>query len=355
VSAWLSGSSAMAAIAKPMPRPIAMISRLQPRHRPHLARGRANEPQEPQLSPAPEGDHDERVDNGDRGEGEDLRDELRPKPTVHPAVGVCRGRQGRAVAHPQSGVPRSECLQTPGHDGGVVGLDEDRSQQWRRLVACCELWGEQGVAEGEVATVDRDDGGVGACAVAEHDAHAVADVGAGGISAVAPERDRVAVQRAERPGGHAGVDTTGLSSGQDLGGDRVTGFAEAGAECGGGEGHGGAHPGRRAHARGSAAAGTPGPVLVRASWPVRLAWRCSWIACSSVVVLNRRVQLRATVRTSGVLAEEKRRVAAPRFADARKPPTGASAASGGASSRAPRWAAIGPRRPTATTRKMAVL
>jgi hypothetical protein len=32
------------------------------------------------------------------------------------------------------------------------------------------------------------------------------------------------------------------------------------------------------------------------------------MACSSVVVLNRRVQLRATVSTSGVLAEEKRRV-----------------------------------------------
>ena len=41
-----------------------------------------------------------------------------------------------------------------------------------------------------------------------------------------------------------------------------------------------------------------------------------------VVVLNSRVQLIATVSTSGVLAEEKRRVAVPRFADARNPPTG---------------------------------
>ncbi len=74
-----------------------------------------------------------------------------------------------------------------------------------------------------------------------------------------------------------------------------------------------------------------------------------------VVVLNRSVQLMATVSTSGVLAEEKRRVAVRRLAEARKPPTGESAPSAGASSRATTYAKIGPRKPTATTRKIAVI
>src|SRR5215475_9608467 len=72
-----------------------------------------------------------------------------------------------------------------------------------------------------------------------------------------------------------------------------------------------------------------------------------------VVLLNRRVQFRATVSTSGVLAEEKRRVA-PRFAEARKPPTGERAASGGPSSRAATYGTIGPRNAAATTRKIAL-
>ena len=85
----------------------------------------------------------------------------------------------------------------------------------------------------------------------------------------------------------------------------------------------------------SAAAGSPGPLLVIASSPDRPACR-SWVtAWSMVVLLNSRVQLMATESTSGVLADEKRRVAAPRFADARNPPTGASAASGGPMSLAP--------------------
>jgi len=84
----------------------------------------------------------------------------------------------------------------------------------------------------------------------------------------------------------------------------------------------------------SAAAGNPGPALVIASCPVSPASLCWVMACSMVLTLNRRVQLRATVSTRGVLAEEKRRVAAPKFAEARKPPTGENAASGGASSRA---------------------
>ncbi len=79
------------------------------------------------------------------------------------------------------------------------------------------------------------------------------------------------------------------------------------------------------------------------------------MAWSVVVVLNSRVQLMATVSTMGVLADENRRVAVPRFAEARKPPTGDSAASDGATRRAATRATIGPRKPTATTRQMAVI
>src|SRR3974377_2258570 len=74
-----------------------------------------------------------------------------------------------------------------------------------------------------------------------------------------------------------------------------------------------------------------------------------------VVVLNSSVQLSATVSTPGVVAEEKRRVAAPRLADAKNPPTGESAASGGARSRAATCATTGPRKPTATTSMIAVI
>ena len=79
------------------------------------------------------------------------------------------------------------------------------------------------------------------------------------------------------------------------------------------------------------------------------------MAWSVVVVLNNRVQLMATVSTRGVLAEEKRRVAVPRLADARKPPTGDSAESGGPTTRAAIRATIGPRKPTARTRQIAVI
>ena len=56
-----------------------------------------------------------------------------------------------------------------------------------------------------------------------------------------------------------------------------------------------------------------------------------------------------------MLADEKRRVAVRRFADARKPPTGESRASGGPSTPAATRATIGPRKPTAATRKSAVI
>ena len=110
-----------------------------------------------------------------------------------------------------------------------------------------------------------------------------------------------------------------------------------------------------ARASASAAAGSPGPALVMASSPARPACRCWVTAWSMVVELNSRVQLRATVSISGVLADEKRRVAVRRFADARKPPTGESRASGGPSTPAATRATIGPRKPTATTRKSAVI
>src|SRR3954452_10600694 len=63
----------------------------------------------------------------------------------------------------------------------------------------------------------------------------------------------------------------------------------------------------------------------------------------------------ATVSISGVLADEKRRVAVLRFDEARKPPTGESRASGGPRIPAATRATIGPRQPTATTRNSAVI
>ncbi len=55
-----------------------------------------------------------------------------------------------------------------------------------------------------------------------------------------------------------------------------------------------------------------------------------------------------------MLADEKRRVAVRRFADARRAPTGESRARGGPSSAAATRATIGPRKLTAVTRKSAV-
>src|SRR6201999_3002188 len=98
----------------------------------------------------------------------------------------------------------------------------------------------------------------------------------------------------------------------------------------------------------------PGPPLLIASGLVIAAARWALEAWSIVVVLNSSVQLSATVSTIGVLADEKRRVAAARFAEARKPPTGDSADSAGASSRPAACATTGPRNPTARTRQMAV-
>src|SRR3954468_3411550 len=99
--------------------------------------------------------------------------------------------------------------------------------------------------------------------------------------------------------------------------------------------------------------GSPGPELESARSAESPAWRCAVIAWSRVVVLNSSVQLMATVSTSGVLAEENRRLAAPRFADARNPPTGEMAPNNGRNSLAANIATSGPRQPAAITRKIA--
>src|SRR5262249_39126680 len=110
--------------------------------------------------------------------------------------------------------------------------------------------------------------------------------------------------------------------------------------------------GARVSAR--AAAGTPGPALVMASWPVSPALRCWVVAWSMVVVLKNREQVRAMASMRGVLAEEKRRVAGRRLEEERSPPTGESAVSAGASRRPTAFATIGPKKAAGTTRKIAL-
>ena len=104
VKAWLSGSSAVAAIAKPMPRPMAMISAASQRHGSDLPRGGADQSQERELAAAPQCDHDQRVENGDRRESEDLSDELRAEPAVHFAVRIARADERGAVTHAEAGI-----------------------------------------------------------------------------------------------------------------------------------------------------------------------------------------------------------------------------------------------------------
>ena len=78
------------------------------------------------------------------------------------SVGVGRGDERGAVAHLESGIPLSQRLQARGRHGrGLAGLDEDLAEQRGGLVTGGELGGEQGVPEGQVAGVDRHDGGVG--------------------------------------------------------------------------------------------------------------------------------------------------------------------------------------------------
>src|SRR4051794_4889877 len=105
----------------------------------------------------------------------------------------------------------------------------------------------------------------------------------------------------------------------------------------------------------SAACGRPAAELDSDRSCDRPACRSARTAWSWVVVLNSSVQLKATVSTSGVIAEEKRRVAVFRLADARKPPTGEIAENGGRRTPAITRATTGPRKPTAVTRNSAVI
>lgn len=62
----------------------------------------------------------------------------------------------------ESGVPLSQRLQAPSHHGRwLAGLDEDFVEQRAGQVTGGELGGEQGVPEGQVASVNRHDGGLG--------------------------------------------------------------------------------------------------------------------------------------------------------------------------------------------------
>src|SRR5213595_1644047 len=109
----------------------------------------------------------------------------------------------------------------------------------------------------------------------------------------------------------------------------------------------------RTSARAARGNPVPGPVTARSSCRPALRWALT--AWSIVVLLKSKVQLSATDNTSGVLADEKRRVAARRLAAARKPPTGEIAESAGRSISAAMRATIGPRKPTAATRKRAFI
>ena len=101
-----------------------------------------------------------------------IADEQRAEPAVRLAVGVGRGGQRGAVAHPQAGIPVRQRPQAPRDGGRLAGLDEDRPEHRVGLVAGRELGGEQRVAERQRAGVDRHHGGAGARPVAEHDRHA---------------------------------------------------------------------------------------------------------------------------------------------------------------------------------------
>jgi hypothetical protein len=77
------------------------------RHGPDLPGSGAHEPQQRQLATAAEPDHNQRVEDGDRREGEDHRDEERPEPVVQFAVGVGGDGERGAVANAESGIPLS--------------------------------------------------------------------------------------------------------------------------------------------------------------------------------------------------------------------------------------------------------
>jgi hypothetical protein len=76
-----------------------------------------------------------------------------------------------------------------------TGADEDRRKERVGEVASSKLRRQQRIAEGKGAGGDDDRVRLGA--VAENDADPVANVRVSGVCAVAPECDRVAVQRCE--------------------------------------------------------------------------------------------------------------------------------------------------------------
>jgi hypothetical protein len=222
-------------------------------------------------------------------------------------------------------------------------LPPRRKQTWPVLAIFNGL--EVRVAESETACVDRDERRVPARAVAEHQRNAVAYVRVCRVGTGTVQRDGGAVKPGQEPA------TTPTSSPphasvQHLRRSHVVGEADAAwaehrrlsatAE----------RPASRTSARAArraAAEARDGEILLQAGAPRPLtAW-------SMVVLLNSKVQLSATDSTSGVLADEKRRVAARRLAVARKPPTGEIAESTGAASANARDDR--PEKPTAATRK----
>ena len=103
--------------------------------------------------------------------------------------------------------------------------------------------------------------------------------------------------------------------------------------------------------RASAAAdgGRPGPSLLMARSAVTRSRPCSAVACSMVVLTNRSEPAIATVSTSGVLAEEKRRAEERTFVTARKPPTREIRATSAPGISAAARATSGPRNAAAST------
>jgi hypothetical protein len=147
-----------------------------------------------------------------------------------------------------------------------------------------------------------------------------------GVGAVAPERDRVAVQGGQGSRDHADVQAAALPSGQDLGGEDVIGGAKARAE------RRGRKRDRRTHSWSGARVSQRGGRESRpGAGDGELARQRRALLLAGGVFdgsgAEERVQLRAMVSISGVLAEEKRQVAAPRFAAAGNRPTGESAVS----------------------------
>ena len=160
-------------------------------------------------------------------------------------------------------------------------------------------------------------------AVAEHQRDAVAYVRVGCVGTCLAQRDGGAVKAGQRARDHADVEAAARAAVEHLRrsesserptppGPSIVGVS-ATAEL----------TPRVARTSARAARGNPAPGARTArdppAGPRSAAALTAW---SMVVLLKSKVQLSATDSTSGVLADEKRRVAARRLAAARKPPTG---------------------------------